>query len=124
MTPFGKMLRKERKERGMTLADMAAGLGISSPYLSQLETGTKPIKSTFVTKVASFFEFNQTDAAALQRAAAHSVPASADSVTIDLTPDLSKRDRELASNFAMSFNRLKPETRDKIRRMLKDASNG
>lgn len=125
MTPFGKMLRQERKEKGMILAEMAQGLGISSPYLSQIETGLKPIKSSFVEKVIKFLDFNQTDAAALRRAAAQSAAAANfDSVTIDLSSDLSKRDRELATNFALSFNKLKPETRDRIRRMLKDEANG
>ena len=124
MTPFGKMLRQERKERGMLLADMASKLGISSPYLSQLETGAKPLKETFVEKAIRFLDLNQTDAEAIRRAAAKSLPANVDSVTIDLRPNATVRDRELASNFALSFNRLKPETKARLREMLKDASNG
>jgi HTH-type transcriptional regulator, competence development regulator len=124
MTPFGMMLRQERKDKGMLLADMAMQLGISSPYLSQLETGAKPLKEAFVERVIKLFELNRGDADAMRRAAAKSLPASVDSVTIDLRPDLSLRDRELASNLALSFNRLKPETKARIRAMLKDESNG
>ena len=124
MTPFGKMLRQERKEKGMLLGEMAAALGMSSPYLSQLETGAKPLKEGFVEKVIRFFDLNRTDADAMRRAAAKSLAATVDSVTIELRPDTSSRDRELASNLALSFNRLKPETKARLREMLKDSTRG
>lgn len=124
MTPFGKMLRQERKEKGMMLAEMASQLGISSPYLSQLETGARPLKEAFVEKVIRFFELNHADAAAMRRAAAQSNSQKFDTVTIDLRPDSKARDRELASNLALSFNRLKPETKAKIRDLLKDEARG
>lgn len=124
MTPFGKMLRQERKDKGMLLAEMAAGLGISSPYLSQLETGAKPLKEAFVEKVINFLDLPRSDADAMRRAAAASLPSNVGSVTIELRPDATSRDRELASNIALSFNRLKPETKARIREMLKDESNG
>jgi HTH-type transcriptional regulator, competence development regulator len=124
MTPFGKMLRQERKDRAMVLADMAKHLGISSPYLSQLETGAKPLKEPFVEKVIRFLDLNQTDAEAMRRAAAASLPATVDSVTIDLRADSSARDRELASHLALQFNRLKPETKAKLHKLLEDAARG
>lgn len=124
MTPFGKMLRQERKDKGMLLADMASRLGISSPYLSQLETGAKPLKEAFVEKVIKILELNRGDADAMRRAAAKSLPLTTDTVTIDLRPSTSARDRELASNLALSFNRLKPETKARLREMLQDENNG
>lgn len=124
MTPFGQMLRQERKEKGLMLATMAKDLGISSPYLSQIETGAKPIKEAFVNKVVAYFDLNQTDAEALRRAAAKSLPSNVATVTIELNPNTNARDRELASNLALSFNRLKPETKARLREMLEDESNG
>lgn len=124
MTPFGKMIRQERKEKSITLGQMADGVGISSPYLSQLETGVKPLKEAFVEKVIRFFDMSAVDAAALRRAAAQSLATTVESVTIDFRKDASVRDRELASNLALSFNRLKPETKARIREMLKDETNG
>lgn len=124
MTPMGKMMREERKERGLLLGDMADALGMSSPYLSQLETGAKPINEAFVEKVIRYFELNATDAQAMRRAAAKSLAETADSVTIDLRPSSAARDRELASNFALSFNRLKPETKKRLRELLKDSAHG
>lgn len=108
----------------MLLARMADQLGISPPYLSQLETGAKPLKDNFVEKVIRLLELSQSDADAMRRAAAKSLPSTVSSVTIDLRPDASKRDRELASNLALSFNRLKPGTKARLLEMLKDEKNG
>ena len=41
MTPFGEMVRRMRRERGLLLKDMAAHLGVSSAYLSALERGER-----------------------------------------------------------------------------------
>ena len=41
MTPFGEKMRSLRAERGLQLKDMAAGLGVSSAYLSALEHGRR-----------------------------------------------------------------------------------
>ena len=108
----------------MLLSEMADKLGVSSPYLSQLETGAKPLKEPFVEKVIRFLDLNGSDGDALRRAAAKSAASKVDSVTINLRPNTNARDRELASNLALGFNRWKPEVKEKIRKMLKDASNG
>ncbi|TQI74674.1 transcriptional regulator [Bosea sp. AK1] len=41
MTPFGQRVRELREARGMTLAQMAEGLGVSPAYLSALEHGKR-----------------------------------------------------------------------------------
>src|SRR4029453_7074730 len=41
MTPFGERMRRMRAERGVTLKQMAADLGVSSAYLSALEHGKR-----------------------------------------------------------------------------------
>jgi len=41
MTPFGARLRQLRDDRGMTLKDMAAAVGVSPAYLSALEHGRR-----------------------------------------------------------------------------------
>ena len=41
MTPFGHRVRELREARGMTLAQMAEGLGVSPAYLSALEHGKR-----------------------------------------------------------------------------------
>ena len=41
MTPFGAKLRKLRQERGLTQAEMAKAIRVSSAYLSALEHGKR-----------------------------------------------------------------------------------
>lgn len=124
MTPFGKMLRQERKDKGMTLAEMADALGVSSPYLSQMETGAKPIATNLIEKAIRFLDLNASDADALRRAAARSTPKHVDAVTIRLPSGASARDRELATSFAQSFHRMKPELKTRLKKMLEDADRG
>lgn len=124
MTPLGKMVRQERKERGITLAEMADRLGVSSPYLSQMETGAKPVGGKIVDKIVEFFDFTGSDADALRRAAARSTPKHIDTVAIKLPPDASARDRQLATSFALSFNRMKPEFKKRLKEMLEDVERG
>ncbi len=124
MAPFGMMLRRERKERAMQLGTMAEKLGISTPYASQIETGVKPASPNILAKIIKLFELNASDAQALTRAAATTRASKLDSVTINLNTDTNKSDRELASHLALSFNRLSPETKRRLKEMLKDSQNG
>ena len=41
MTPFGRRVRELRERRGITLAQMAEGLGVTPAYLSALEHGKR-----------------------------------------------------------------------------------
>lgn len=41
MTPFGQRVRELRAQRGITLAEMAEGLGVTPAYLSALEHGKR-----------------------------------------------------------------------------------
>lgn len=41
MTPFGRRVRELRERRGLTLAEMAEGLGVTPAYLSALEHGKR-----------------------------------------------------------------------------------
>ena len=75
MTPFGERLRALRAERGISLQDMAAGLGVSSAYPSALEHGHrgKPNRR-FVHQVCQFLGIIWDDAEELQRLADLSHP--------------------------------------------------
>lgn len=41
MTPFGRRVRELRAQKGITLAQMAQGLGVTPAYLSALEHGKR-----------------------------------------------------------------------------------
>lgn len=48
LTPFGKTIRKARIDYGFTLKEVADKAGVSSAYLSAVETGKKPLTNDFV----------------------------------------------------------------------------
>ena len=105
MTPFGERLRALRAERGLSLQDMAAGLGVSSAYLSALEHGHrgKPNRR-FVHQVCQFLGIIWDDAEALQRLADLSHPRA----VVD-TAGLSPRKTEFANRLAEQIEDLPEE---------------
>ena len=71
-TEFGKVLRKIRVDRDMTLADLAEVLGVSAAFLSALETGRKPVPPMFVSKVIAAIDLTGEVAESLRVTAAQS----------------------------------------------------
>jgi transcriptional regulator with XRE-family HTH domain len=105
MTPFGARLRQWREARGVTLAQMAAAMQVSSAYLSALEHGRRGAPSVgLVHQVCEYLGLIWDDADELRRLAQISRPR----VVLDaggLTPEAT----ELANRLADSFRRLPPE---------------
>lgn len=48
---LGRMLRKFRKDRGLTLREMAAAIGVSAAFISSIETGKKKVPGDFIDRV-------------------------------------------------------------------------
>lgn len=102
MTPFGAKLRELREARGVSLADMASELGISSAYLSALEHGKRGRPSWYlIQRIIAFFNIIWDDAEQLQELARISHPR----VTID-TAGLDPRATELANRLAAAVKDL------------------
>lgn len=104
MTPFGAKLRNLRKERNITLKDMAAALDVSSAYLSALEHGKRGKPTWFlVQRIIAFFNVIWDEAEELQRLAEVSDPnitintAGMDPKATELTNLLSERIGQLSS---------------------------
>lgn len=75
MTPFGIKLRQLREKKGMTLTTMAKTLGITSAYLSQLETGKRGQPSAvMVDRICAILGLIWDDAEALKDLARLSKP--------------------------------------------------
>ncbi|KAB7660484.1 helix-turn-helix domain-containing protein [Plesiomonas shigelloides] len=55
LTEFGKAVRKARIDIGTTLLSMAQELGVTSAFLSGLETGTKKISLEWIKKIDQYF---------------------------------------------------------------------
>jgi transcriptional regulator with XRE-family HTH domain len=102
MTPFGDRMRKLRAERGITLKEMADGLGVSSAYLSALEHGKRGRPGWhLIQRILTFFNIIWDDAEEVVRLARISHPR----ITID-TSGLSPRATELANRLADDIGRL------------------
>lgn len=75
MTPFGERLRTLRAERGLTLTQMADGLGVSAAYLSALEHGHRGRPNRrFVHRVCHYLNIIWDEAEELQALAERSHP--------------------------------------------------
>lgn len=114
MTPFGQLLRRERQDRSLLLGDLAKLLKISTPYLSQLETGQRFVPDGFEDKVIKALSLNQAEALEIQRAAGRSRAQYNIALSKDTPPD----DRALAHDLAVSFARLTPDGKAKLRKLL------
>lgn len=75
MTPFGLRVRELRRQRGRSLKDMAAHLGVSSAYLSALERGDRGRPTwTLVQGIIGYFNIIWDEAEDLQRLSELSYP--------------------------------------------------
>ncbi len=92
-TPFGIALRQIREEKGWKLHDVAKALGVSSAFISALETGRKPIPTGLVTKLRRELRLSEKEVTALRRARDRTKPE----VSVEALPG---DDRELVAAFA------------------------
>jgi transcriptional regulator with XRE-family HTH domain len=114
MTPFGDRMRKLRAERGITLKDMADGLGVSSAYLSALEHGKRGRPGWhLIQRILTFFNIIWDDAEDVVRLARISHPR----ITID-TSGLNPRATELANRLADDIGRLDAAALDELLSVL------
>ena len=114
MTPFGDRMRKLRAERGITLKDMADGIGGSSAYLSALEHGKRGRPGWhLIQRILAFFNIIWDDAEDVVRLARISHPR----IAID-TSGLSPKATELANRLADEIGRLDPSTLEDILNVL------
>ncbi len=96
MTPFGAKVRQLRRERQVTLKDMAAALAVSPAYLSALEHGKRGVPTWYmVQRIIAFFNVIWDEAEELQRLAEMSDPR----VVVD-TSGLEPEATELANLLA------------------------
>jgi len=102
LTPFGEKIRAIRAERGISLKDMAAGVGVSPAYLSALEHGHRGQPTWYlVQRIIGFFNIIWDEAEELEKLAGVSHPR----IVVD-TAGLSPKATELANMLAQNINRL------------------
>ncbi|WP_422460257.1 MULTISPECIES: helix-turn-helix transcriptional regulator [unclassified Endozoicomonas] len=115
ITPFGKEVRKYRIDHAMTLKEMADGVGVSSAYLSSVETGKKTITTELVDKIIKLLMLNREDVKKLNQ----SVDVSRLEYSVKGS-GCSDDTKEMVTMFARSFSGLSKEKQDDIKRMLKN----
>ena len=57
----GAKLRETRQRLGLTQKDFATKLGVSLPYLNQMENNNRPVSTTVVLSLAQEFGFDVTE---------------------------------------------------------------
>ncbi|MBY5973922.1 helix-turn-helix domain-containing protein [Pseudooceanicola marinus] len=86
----GAKLRETRQKLGLTQKDFAAKLGISLPYLNQMENNNRPVSTSVVLSLAQEFGFDVTELSTgdSERLVSDMREAMADPVLADLAPPL------------------------------------
>lgn len=119
ITEFGKELRKLRWDNDELLKDMSDRLEVTSSYLSAVEHGKREIPSTWIEKIANFYQLNSAEKATLQNAA----DMSNSIVKINLQ-GRSCETINLANAFARRLNDLDQEEIDKILKIINNKKGG
>lgn len=68
LSEYGKTLRKIRIDKGLTLAQMAQAVGITSAYLSTIERGNRKIPKSLTQNVINHYKLSNEQVAELQKA--------------------------------------------------------
>ena len=88
LSNYGKILRNIRIDKGLTMAQMAKAVGITSAYLSTIERGKRNIPKSLTQNVINHYKLSNEQVAELQEAEYLSM----DSFEIELSDvDLDKK---------------------------------
>lgn len=117
MTPLGQKMRELRRQRGVTLKQLAGALEISPAYLSALEHGHRgrPTPALLV-QICEYFHLIWDDYEEMHRLARLSHPR----ITVD-TSGLSSAATELANLLAERIHDLDQATVEAMLKILKEA---
>lgn len=104
MTPFGRKVRELRRERGVTMKEMAAALRVTPAYLSALEHGRRGRPSwRLVQAIIGYFNVIWDEAEEMERLARLSHPR----IVID-TSGLAPQATEVANRLAEEIAHMTP----------------
>ena len=106
VSEYGKTLRKIRIDKGLTMAQMAKAIGITSAYLSTIERGNRKIPKNLTQNVIGHYKLSNEQVEELQKAEL----LSRDSIEIELE-DMELSKKSLALSFA---NNLKDMTYEQV----------
>ena len=104
LTAFGKVLRIIRINNNEILKDMAQKLGVTTSYLSAVETGKRNIPHDWSDKIIRLYGLNPEESANIKDAGWKST----NQLKIDIK-EAEKSKREMALEFARKFDDLSEE---------------
>ncbi|WP_114192495.1 helix-turn-helix domain-containing protein [Edaphovirga cremea] len=113
LTPFGKTVRKIRIDLGITLKSMAEAMGMTSSYLSAIETGKRTVTKPILDSIINFFNASPEQKEELLKAARDSQQT----VEINLS-GRGENARQVAMAFARNFDELSDTDFAKLRNLL------
>ena len=117
MTPFGAKVRELRKQRKVSMKDMADAIGVTPAYLSALEHGHRGLPSWYlVQRIIAYFNVIWDEAEEITRLARLSHPR----VVVD-TSGLSPAATELANKLADNIASMSDEEIGRHLSLLEEA---
>lgn len=117
-TKFGEYMRVLRVQHHEVMGDIAKLLGVSTPFLSSVETGKKNVPDDWFDILAKHYSLTNDEVAEMRNAAENS----RNQVKIALSKSKSYQ-REVALQFARSFDGIDEDTAEKILALLKRSGN-
>jgi transcriptional regulator with XRE-family HTH domain len=114
LTEFGERCRSLRMSRDILMADQARAMGVSSAFLSAVETGAKPIPADHVDRMVHSLKLTVDEHAALRQAA----DASAKLVKVRPPNGAAAK---MVVELALSIERLTPKQIKQLRTIIKGA---
>lgn len=118
-TKIGQTLKIIRIKHSEVMFDMAKKLGVTSSYLSAVETGKRAFPEHWLEKIVDLYNLTAEEKSELEEAAIKS----SKSIKLNLS-NSSEASRELAVAFARKFNDLDEDTIRSLRKTLKECTGG
>lgn len=113
-TKFGEFMRILRVQHHEVMGDIAKLLGVSTPFLSAVENGRKNVPSEWFDIIAEHYSLNDEQIEQMKEAAEKSKTQ----VKINLSQSETYQ-REVALQFARSFDEIDADTAMQILNLLK-----
>ena len=117
-TKFGEYMRVLRVQHHEVMGDIAKLLGVSTPFLSAVENGRKNVPDEWFDILAKHYSLTSDEVSEMKNAAENS----RNQVKIALSKSESYQ-REVALQFARSFEGIDEDTAEKILALLKRSGN-
>jgi Zn-dependent peptidase ImmA (M78 family)/plasmid maintenance system antidote protein VapI len=116
LTPFGVEMRKLRLNRNLRLFDVASSLGVTSAFLSAVETGRKSIPDGFLVKLSRALNISTEEVANLRKA----IDRTRKEVRVD---DKAGHERELIAAFARRLDNVPASLIEELKKIVLKSSD-